>query len=245
VSRPVIGICGALEQVSWGAWTVLANVSPRSYALAVQAAGGMALLLPPDDAAAEAPGEMLDLLDGLMLAGGSDIDPASYGARPHPQTTGTRAERDRFELAMAHAALARDMPVLGICRGMELLNIACGGTLAQHLPDTIGSERHRHTPGSFADHEVRIAEHTLAARAVGATRGAVKSHHHQGVDELGDGVQVTGWSVADQVAEAIELPAKPYGLGVLWHPEEDQRSRVIVSLVEAARNYRTAAEPAH
>ena len=245
MSRPVIGICGALEQVSWGAWTLLANVSPRSYARAVQAAGGMALLLPPDDAAAEAPGEMLDLLDGLMLAGGSDIDPASYGARPHPQTTGTRAERDRFELAMAHAALARDMPVLGICRGMELLNIACGGTLAQHLPDTIGSERHRHTPGSFADHEVRIAEHTLAARAVGATRGAVKSHHHQGVAELGDGVEVTGWSVEDQVAEAIELPAKPYALGVLWHPEEDQRSRVIASLVEAARNYRTAAEPAH
>jgi putative glutamine amidotransferase len=244
LSRPVIGICGALEQVSWGAWTVLANVSPRSYALAVQAAGGMALLLPPDDAAAESPREMLDLLDGLMLAGGSDIDPATYGARPHSQTGGTRAERDRFELALSHAALERDMPVLGICRGMQLLNVARGGTLAQHLPDAIGTERHRHTPGSFADHEVRITADTLAARAIGATAGAVKSHHHQGVGELGEGVKVVGWSVADDVVEAIELPDRAYALGVLWHPEEDQRNRVIASLVDAARGYRSAADSA-
>ena len=116
MTRPVIGICTSLERVSWGAWTVVANVSPRSYALAVHAAGGMALLLPPDDGAAERPEEMLDLLDGLMLAGGADIDPASYGARPHPETRGSWPERDRFELALAHAALDRDMPVLGICR---------------------------------------------------------------------------------------------------------------------------------
>lgn len=223
---------------------MLANVSPRSYALAVQAAGGMALLLPPDDAAAERPREMIDLLDGLMLAGGSDIDPATYGAAPHPETKGSRPERDRFELALSHAALERDMPVLGICRGMELLNVACGGTLEQHVPETIGSERHRHTPGSFADHKVRIAGGTLAARAVGATAGGVKSHHHQGVGELGEDVTVSGWSVEDELIEAIELPAKAYALGVLWHPEEDQRSRVIGSLVEAARNYRSAADPA-
>jgi putative glutamine amidotransferase len=244
LSRPVIGICGAIEEVSWGAWTVLANVSPRSYALAVQAAGGMALLLPPDDHAAESPGQVLDLLDGLMLAGGSDIDPAAYGAHAHPQTRGSRPERDRFELGLSHAALEREMPVLGICRGMELLNVACGGTLEQHLPDRTGSERHRHTPGSFADHGVRITEGTLAARAVGATAGAVKSHHHQGAGELGEGVSITGWSVEDDVIEAIELPAKAYALGVLWHPEEDQRSRVIGSLVEAARDYRSAAESA-
>lgn len=238
MGRPVIGICGAIEQVSWGAWSVLANVSPRSYALAVQAAGGMALLLPPDDAAAERPSEMIDLLDGLVLAGGSDIDPATYGAEPHPETKGSRPERDRFELALSHAALERDMPVLGICRGMELLNVACGGTLEQHLPDRTGSERHRHTPGSFADHGVRIAEATLAARAVGATDNAVKSHHHQGVGELGEDVSVTGWAVEDDVIEAIELPAKAYALGVLWHPEEDQRSSVICSLVAAACDYR-------
>jgi putative glutamine amidotransferase len=139
VNRPVIGICGAIERASWGAWTVLANVSPRAYSVAVEAAGGMAVLLPPDDATAERPAQILDLLDGLMLAGGSDIDPASYGAQPHPQTKGTWPERDRFELALGHAALERDMPVLGICRGMELLNVACGGTLVQHLPDAAAS----------------------------------------------------------------------------------------------------------
>lgn len=242
LSRPIIGICGAIEQVSWGAWTVLANLSPRSYVLAVQAAGAMAIVLPPDDSAAEQPGEMLDLLDGLILAGGSDIDPATHGAEPHPETKGSRPERDRFELGLSHAALERDMPVLGICRGMQLLNVSCGGTLEQHLPDRIASERHRHTPGSFADHGVRITEGALAARAVGATAAAVKSHHHQGVGELGEDVTITGWAVEDDVIEAIELPGKAYALGVLWHPEEDQRSRVIASLVQSARDYRSAAE---
>ena len=241
MARPVIGICTSVERVSWGAWTLVANVSPRSYALSAQAAGGMALLLPPDDGASERPSEMLDLLDGLILAGGADIDPTTYGARPHPETKGTWPERDRFELALAHAALERDMPVLGICRGMELVNVACGGTLAQHLPDVIGTERHRHTPGSFADHAVRLAEGSLAERAVGAASSTVKSHHHQALDELGEGLKATGWSVEDDVVEAIELPDKPYALGVLWHPEEDQRSRVIGSLVEAARERRAAA----
>ena len=134
--------------------------------------------------------------------------------------------------------------MLGICRGLQLLNVACGGTLDQHLPDAIASERHRHTPGSFADHGVRIADGTLAARAVGETAVAVKSHHHQGVRELGEDVTITGWAVEDDVVEAIELPGKSYALGVLWHPEEDQRSRVIASLVEAARDYRSAAESA-
>ena len=241
MTRPVIGICTSLERVSWGAWTVVANVSPRAYALAVHAAGGMALLLPPDDGAAERPEEMLDLLDGLILAGGADIDPASYGARPHPETRGSWPERDRFELALAHAALERDLPVLGICRGMELLNVACGGTLVQHLPDAIGSERHRHTPGTFDDHEVRMDEGTLVARAVGSTSTGVKSHHHQGVDELGEDLKVSGWSAEDDVVEAIELPGQAYALGVLWHPEEDERSCVVGSLVEAARDRRAAA----
>ena len=239
--RPTIGICSAIENVSWGNWTVLANVSPRSYTLAVQAAGGLALLLPPDDAAAEQPDELLDLLDGLILAGGSDIDPGSYGAVPHPETGQTWPERDRFELGLAHAALARDMPVLGICRGMQLLNVACGGTLVQHLPDLIGHDDHRHTPGAFGDHEVRLQEGSLAARAVGADRAAVKSHHHQGVDELGEGLIAVGWSEADDQIEAIVLPDKTYALGVLWHPEEDERSNVIGSLVDAARAYQGAA----
>jgi putative glutamine amidotransferase len=239
--RPVIGICSAIERASYGAWQLVCNLSPRSYSLSVQAAGGLALLLPTDDAAAERPDEMLDLLDGLMLAGGADLDPASYGARPHPETKGAWPERDRFELALAHRALEREMPVLGVCRGMQMLNVACGGTLVQHLPDELGHEQHRHTPGTFSDHEVRIEPGTLAARAVGAERTGVKSHHHQGVEELGDGVAVSGWSADDALVEAIELPGKPYALGVLWHPEEDERSRVIGSLVEAAREYAGAA----
>ncbi len=147
MSRPAIGICAAVEEASWGAWTVLANVSPRSYSAAVHAAGGLALLLPPDDGVAEQPAELLDRIDGLMLAGGSDVDPTSYGARPHPETRGARPERDRFELALAHGALERDMPVLGICRGMEMVNVACGGTLVQHLPDELGSELPPPHPG--------------------------------------------------------------------------------------------------
>jgi putative glutamine amidotransferase len=233
--RPTIGICAALERASWGAWDVVCNLSPRSYALAVQAAGGMALLLPPDDSVSERPDEMLELLDGLMLAGGSDVDPASYGARPHPETRGSWPERDRFELALAHRALERELPVLGICRGMQMLNVACGGTLEQHLPERVGHHDHRHTPGTFTDHEVRLEGDSLAARAVGADTTAVKSHHHQGLDELGEGLVASGWSSADGVVEAVELPGKPYALGVMWHPEQDERSRVIGSLVEAAR----------
>jgi putative glutamine amidotransferase len=235
--RPVIGICSAIENASWNAWTVLANVLPRSYTLTVQAAGGMALLLPPDDATAEQPAEALDLIDGLLLAGGSDIDPGSYGAVPQPETRGTWPERDRFELGLAHAALERDMPVLGVCRGMQLLNVARGGTLIQHLPDVVGHDDHRHTPGAFGDHEVRIEAGTLAARAVGTENAAVKSHHHQGIDELGEGLVAVGWSDTDDTIEAIELPDRTYAVGVLWHPEEDERSNVIGSLVEAARRY--------
>jgi putative glutamine amidotransferase len=243
-ARPVIGICAAVEPASWGAWEEeICNLSPRSYSRAVQAAGGMALLLPPDDAVAERPDEVLDLVDGLMLAGGCDVDPATYGARPHPETGGTWPERDRFELALAHRALERDHPVLGICRGMQMLNVARGGTLDQHVPQGVGHDDHCHTPGTFSDHDVRLESGSLAARAVGAETTAVKSHHHQGIDELGEGLIVSGWSAADSIVEAIELAGKPIALGVLWHPEADERSRVIGWLVEAARE-RSAAQVA-
>jgi putative glutamine amidotransferase len=230
VSRPVIGICTAVEEAAWGPWHALANLSPRAYSLTVQSAGGLALLLPPDDAVAEQPGELLDRLDGLMLAGGSDVDPASYGAKPHPETGPTWPERDRFELALAHAALERDMPLLGVCRGMQMLNVALGGTLVQHVSDV---QRHRHTPGAYSDHEVLLAEGSLASQVVGSERTAVKSHHHQGIDELGEGLVAVGWT--DETVEAIELPGKRFALGVLWHPEEDERSNVVGALVEAAR----------
>jgi putative glutamine amidotransferase len=233
--RPVIGICAAIESARWGAWEVLVNLSPRTYSLAVQRAGALALILPPDDVVAESPDELLDLIDGLILAGGSDIDPGSYGAQPHPETRGTRPERDRFEIALGTRALERDMPVLGICRGMEILNVIQGGTLNQHVRDVVQNDLHRHTPGVFADHDVRLDPGSLAASVVGAERTGVKSAHHQGVEELGEGVVASGYA-DDGLVEAIELPDKDFAVGVLWHPEEDERSRVVGALVEAARS---------
>jgi len=237
VTRPVIGICAAIESAQWAAWEVLVNLSPRAYSLAVQRAGGLALILPPDDVVAESPDELLDMIDALILAGGSDIDPATYGAKAHPETRGTRPERDRFELALGTRALERDMPVLGICRGMEMLNVIQGGTLNQHLADL---ELHRHTPGVFTDHRVRLEPGSLAERVVGAERTEVKSAHHQGLEELGEGVVTSGYA-DDGVVEAIELPGRSFAVGVLWHPEEDERSRVVGSFVDEARDRMKAA----
>ena len=236
MSAPVIGVCSALEHASWRMWETVANLSPRAYSVAISRAGGITVLLPPDDGVAEAPDQVLDLLDGLLLAGGSDVDPGSYGAKAHPDTGPTWPERDRFELALAHRAIERDMPVLGICRGMQLLNVAQGGTLHQHLPDVTGDDRHCHTIGAYSDHGVNMEKGSLAAQSVGGDRTEVKSHHHQGVDELGEGLVATGRSDPDaDVIEAIELPGKHYVVGVIWHPEEDERSRVVGAFVEAAR----------
>jgi putative glutamine amidotransferase len=238
--RPVIGICAAIEGARWAAWDVVVNLSPRTYSLAVQRAGGLAVILPADDTVAESPDLLLDRIDALILAGGSDIDPGSYGAEPHPETRGSWPERDRFEIAMGTRALERDMPLLGICRGMQMLNVIQGGTLNQHLP---GLELHRHTPGVFTDHRVRLEADSLASRVVGGELTEVKSAHHQGIEVLGEELTASGYA-DDGAVEAIELPGKTFAVGVLWHPEEDEQSRVVGSLVEEARSRAPAAAAA-
>jgi len=237
--HPVIGICTSLEPVRFGVWHELAAFSPHSYAQAVQRAGGVALLLPPDPRAPDAPDAWLDLLDGLVLAGGVDVDPATYGQQPHPTTAGWVPERDVFELALATRALERDLPLLGICRGMQVLNVARGGTLLQHLPDVLHHEDHRRTVGTFAgnDHDVALVPGSLAERAAGEALHPTKSHHHQGIDRLGSGLQVTGRAVRDELPEAVEDPGRRFVLGVQWHPEADEASRVIGALVQEARSY--------
>jgi putative glutamine amidotransferase len=233
MSRPNIGITAATERVSYGVWDeVPAFISPASYVHAVQRAGGRPVLLVPDPEDAEDPNGVLDLIDALILTGGAgDVNPALYGEERHPETGPVQAERDAYELALARAAVERDVPTLGICRGMEVLNVVYGGRLEQHLPDVLGHEEHRHTPGTYADHEVRLAPGSLAARAAGAERSPVKSHHHQGIKEVGDGLEVTGWATGDGAIEALEDPEHPFVLGVLWHPEEDEKSQLIRALV--------------
>jgi putative glutamine amidotransferase len=215
----VIGVCAAVERARWTVWDDEAVLLPRSYVTAVQRAGGLAVLLPPDEV--NEPAEWLDLLDGLILAGGAD-----YGAA---------AERDAFEIALARAALDGDLPLLGVCRGMQLMNVARGGTLIEHLPDVLGHEDHRLVPGAFGDHHVRLRDGSLAARAAGALIHPTKSHHHQGVDAIGDGFEVTGWASIDDLPEAIEDPRRRFALGVQWHPEVDPDAVEIAALVEAAR----------
>ena len=242
MSRPLIGICTALERARWSHWDQQAVLLPRSYVQAVQAAGGLAILIPPDDLLVADADEVMELVDGLVLAGGADIDPSSYGAERHEKTVRTVPERDASEIALARGALESDIPLLGICRGMQLMNVALGGTLLQHLPETLGHHEHRRTLGSFddADHKVRLEPGSLAARAAGEELHSTKSHHHQGIDRLGEGAVVTGWSTLDGLPEAIELPHLRFALGVQWHPEVDERSRLMSALVEEARARRLA-----
>lgn len=188
------------------------------------------MLLPPDgrpDAA-----DVLDRLDGLLLTGGADIDPARYGAPPHPATSGMRPERDASELTLLGAALERDVPVLGICRGMQLLAVASGGTLHQHLPEVVGHNGHRPEPGCFGEHPVRLADRSLLAGVLGA-RVTVRSYHHQGIANCGTATPA-GWA-EDGSIEALELPSRRFACGVLWHPEAGTDSRLFDALVIAAQ----------
>ena len=242
-ARPTIGIITALERARFGLWDVEASLLPISYVRAVQRAGALALMIPPDPQLVDEPDKALGSVDGLMLAGGADIDPAGYDQEPHPETKGFAPLRDRFELALTRRAIQRDMPVLGICRGMQLLNVACGGTLVQHVPDLVGHEEHRRTPGSFdgSAHDVRLDPGSLAANAAGELRHLACSHHHQGVDRIGDGLVVTGHSTLDELPEALEATDRAFVLGVQWHPEADETSPVVDSLVAAALDYRRRA----
>jgi putative glutamine amidotransferase len=234
--RPLIGICAAVESATFGPWTdEPAVLLPISYSRAVQTAGGIAIMLPPDELTEDSPDELLDRLDALILGGGADLDAGSHGSEPHPETVGTNPERDRFELALAGRALERDLPLLGVCRGMQVMNVAAGGKLEQHLPDAVGHEGHRPVLGQWAEHEVRLAPGSLAARVTGEERLMIKSHHHQGVAELGDGFEATGWAADEDTVETIESPNGTFALGVLWHPEEDPDDRVIPALVERAQ----------
>ena len=238
--RPVIGICTAIERAQWSVWDQPAALLPLGYVEAVQRAGGMVAMLPPDPLLAEDPEQALALLDGLILAGGADIDPAFYGQDAHPETVGTVPARDAFEVALTRAAIERELPLLGICRGMQLINVARGGTLLQHLPERFGHHEHRRVPGSFegAEHDVLLTEGSLAATAAGELVHSTRSHHHQGVDRLGDGLLISGVSTLDQLPEAIEwaggLSDHRFVLGVQWHPEADTASVVVAALIDAA-----------
>ena len=234
MARPLIGITSYAEPgVRWGAWELPAALIPLAYVEAVERAGGRALLVPPSLEGVE---ETLGALDGLLFSGGSDLDPDLYGADAHPETNGVRRERDRAELALLEAAFARDMPVLAVCRGSQVLNVARGGNLVQHLPEVVGDEKHKHTPGEFADHDVDLKEGTRLQRLLG-DRAPVKSHHHQGYGAIGEGLVESAWA-EDGTVEALEDPSRRFALGVLWHPEAGEDFALFEALVEEAARYR-------
>jgi putative glutamine amidotransferase len=231
--RPIIGISGYAEQASWGAWTLAAALVPLAYVRTVEHAGGRPLVVPPFEDGVE---ETLDALDGLILSGGSDIDPDVYGADAHAATNGVRPVRDRAELALLEGALTRDMPVLAICRGLEVLNVARGGGIEQHLPDVVGHDNHRETLGVFSEHEVELKAGSRIRRLLG-DRAPVKSHHHQGPGPIGQGLEEVAWA-EDGSVEGLEDPRKRFVVAVLWHPEEGEDRRLFEALVEEARTYR-------
>lgn len=231
--RPLIGITTYVTPAKWSHWDDDAALVPLDYVSAVQRAGGRPLLVPPSEDGID---ETLAALDGIVFSGGSDLDPELYDQEPHEETTGIHPERDRAELALLQAALARDMPVLAVCRGSQVLNVARGGDLVQHLPDVVGDEKHKHTPGTFADHDISLEAGTRLAELLGE-HAPVKSHHHQGFGQVGDGLRVAAYA-EDGTIEAVEDPARRFALGVLWHPEAGEDMRLFEELVREARDYR-------
>ena len=236
---PVVGITAYAEQAQFGAWDIPTAFVPLTYVRAVEEAGGRALLVPPSLEAIE---ETLDVLDGLVLSGGADLDPGLYGEEAHEATFGVDPVRDSAELALLSAALERDLPVLAVCRGSQVLNVALGGDLEQHIPDRLGHDGHKVTPGTFADHPVEILPGTRLHGLVGEG-SEIKSHHHQGFRRLGEGLREAA-RADDGTIEAIEDPARRFALGVLWHPEAGEDRRLFEALVVEARAYRSEREKA-
>ena len=234
MSTPVIGITTYLTPARFGVWEEETALIPAAYVRAIEAAGGRPLLVPPGTDAID---ETLDRLDGLLFSGGSDLDPELYGQEAHRETNGIVPERDRAEIALLRAALERDMPVLAVCRGSQVLNVALGGDLVQHLPDLIGDEKHKHTPGEFADHEVDLEPGTRVQKILG-DHAPVKSHHHQGYGKLGNGLRESA-RADDGTIEALEDPERRFAIGVLWHPEAGEDFALFEALVEEAKEYRS------
>ncbi|MFE1647015.1 gamma-glutamyl-gamma-aminobutyrate hydrolase family protein [Microbacterium sp. P01] len=234
---PVVGLTTYLEQAKQGVWDVRASFLPQQYFDAVTASGGAAVLLPPQpnpDAAAEV---VLDGIDGLILTGGLDVAPELYGAERHPTTDPARSDRDAWELALFRGAEVRRLPVFAICRGLQLVNVARGGTLHQHLPEALGTERYRIGGGVFATNAVAVAPNSTLARLVGDGDLDVHSYHHQGVDRVGEGLVVSG-RTDDGLVQAFEDPDAAYLVGVQWHPEENPEDRrLFAGLVDAAAEF--------
>ena len=231
--RPVIGITSYAQEATWGVWKLPAALVPLAYVDAVEQAGGRALVVPPSEDGVE---ETLDLLDGVIFSGGADVDPALYGAAAHPETDEPQARRDAAELALLTAALERDLPVLAICRGFQLLNVARGGDLVQHLPDEVGDDTHKQVPGEFARHLVKVKEGTRLG-AIEGVGSDVTSHHHQALGRVGTGLVETAWA-ADGTLEAVEDPDKRFVLGVQWHPEAANDRALFEQLVAEAKAFR-------
>jgi putative glutamine amidotransferase len=229
---PVIGISAYREQARWGVWDTGAVLLPQHYCAQVAAAGGVPVLLPPLPGVERAVGR----LDGLVLSGGADVDPGQYGAGAHQRTYGVRPDRDAAEAALLAAALDQGLPLLGICRGLQVINVARGGTLHQHLPDLVGHTDHGPTPGAYGAHPVRVRPGSKLAEVLGRTEvGGVPTHHHQAIDRLGDGLTAVAWT-PDGVIEAVELdaPGSPFALAVQWHPEAGTDPSLFRALVTAA-----------
>ncbi|RDH74838.1 gamma-glutamyl-gamma-aminobutyrate hydrolase family protein [Mycolicibacterium moriokaense] len=236
---PVLGLTTYLQQAQTGIWDVHASFLPAIYMEGVNLAAGTAVLLPPQPA--DSVERVLDGLDGVIITGGRDMDPASYGQQRHPATdepVQANRERDRWEAALVHGAIRRGMPVLGICRGAQVVNVALGGTLHQHLPDVLGHTRHQQGNAVFSTSGVRTVAGTRLAALIGDTSD-VQCYHHQAIDLLGQGLIVSARDV-DGVIEAVEIPGENFVLAVQWHPEERLDDiRLFVAVVAAAAQYAT------